>query len=211
MLSNLTNLLVFLNFVIIQFYKGSIMKKLLLILSTISISSFAMVPITTSLDPNAISAAALAASQASTYMQQISQAKTVVDQIQGLRGLQQLQSAGEGLCNLCNQTDQAQLTEYVNNINGDLCTQFSNSMQNLGAAQRGLQNISGIISSLSGANPQAAALSLAQSSATTLQSLNTTMAQMQAMQAQSMQKQLAQEKLQQTQTNEFAKNFSTGL
>jgi len=211
MLSNLTNLLVFLNFVIIQFYKGSIMKKLLLILSTISISSFAMVPITTSLDPNALSAAALAASQASTYMQQISQAKTVVDQIQGLRGLQQLQSAGEGLCNLCNQTDQAQLTEYVNNINGDLCTQFSNSMQNLGAAQRGLQNISGIISSLSGANPQAAALSLAQSSATTLQNLNTTMAQMQAMQAQSMQKNLAEEKQANMFTQTLSSNFSSGL
>lgn len=186
------------------------MKKLLLILSTISISSFAMVPITTSLDPSALEAAALAASQASTYMQQISQAKTVVDQVQGLRGLQQLQSAGTGLCNLCNKSDQAQLTEYVNNINGDLCTQFSNSMQNLGAAKQGLENISGIISALSGANPQAASLSLAQSSATTLQSLNTTMAQMSAMQAQSMQKQLATEKITTTQYNNFSTNFASG-
>ncbi len=211
MLSNLTNLLVFLNFVIIQFYKGSIMKKLLVILSTISLSSFAMVPITTSLDPSALEAAALAASQASTYMQQISQAKTVLDQVQGLKGLQQLQSAGSGLCNLCNKSDQEQLTEYVNNINGDLCTQFSNSMQNLGAAQKGLQNISGIIGALSGANPQAASLSLAQSSATTLQSLNTTMAQMQAMQAQIQQKQLAQEKQNQTYLKDFGTTFAPGL
>ena len=103
--------------------------KLIFILSTISISSFAMVPITTSMDPAALSAAALAASQASTYMQQISQAKTVVEQVQGLKGLQQLQAAGSGLCNLCNKSDQEQLTQYVDNINGDLCTQFSNSMQ----------------------------------------------------------------------------------
>ena len=187
------------------------MKKLLFILSTISLSSFAMVPITTSLDPSALEAAALAASQASTYMQQISQAKTVLDQVQGLKGLQQLQSAGSGLCNLCNKSDQEQLTEYVNNINGDLCTQFSNSMQNLGAAQQGLQNISGIIGALSGANPQAASLSLAQSSATTLQSLNTTMAQMSAMQAQSMQKNLAEEKQAKMFTQTLSPNFSSGL
>ena len=69
-------------------------------------------------------------------------------------------------------------------------------MSNMDASAKGFKNLSSIISSLSGTNPQAASLSLAQSSANTLQNVNSTLAQMQMMQAQTMQKQLAQEKLQ---------------
>lgn len=171
------------------------MKKLLLIVLTItSISSYAMVPITTSLDPNALSAAATVSANAGTYLNQIQQAQSVATQIQGLHGLQQLQTAGSGLCNLCNPTDQAQLQSYLNNINGDLCTQFSNAMSNLGSAQQSFTSLQGIIGALSATNPQAASLNLAQSSATTLTSVSNTLAQMQAMQAQNTQKQLAQEK-----------------
>lgn len=171
------------------------MKKLLLaILGIFSASSFALVPITTALDPNGMSAAATAAANAGTYLSQIQQAKTIATQVQALQGLQQLQAAGNGLCNLCNPSDQAQLQSYLNSINGDLCTQFSNAMNNAGTAQQSFSNLQGIIGALSGTNPQAASLSLAQSSATTLTSVNNTLAQMQMMQAQKAQKELAQEK-----------------
>lgn len=171
------------------------MKKfLLLILTFYSMYSFALVPITTAMDPIGMSAAATAASNAGSYLNQIQQAKTIATQIQGLQGLQQLQAAGPGLCNLCKPTDQAQLQSYMNNVNGDLCTQFSNAMSNMGSAQQSFTSLQGVIGALSGTNPQAASLSLAQSSATTLTSVNNTLAQMQAMQAQSVQKQLAQEK-----------------
>lgn len=171
------------------------MKKFLLfILAFYSLSSYALVPITTVMDPNSMSAAATAAANAGTYLTEIQQAQNVATQVQALQGLQKLQAAGSGLCNLCNPTDQAQLQSYLNSINGDLCTQFSNAMNNAGNAQQSFSNLQGIIGALSGSNPQAASLSLAQSSATTLTSVNNTMAQIQAMQAQSMQKKLAQEK-----------------
>lgn len=169
-------------------------KLVLSILLMVSISSYAMVPITTALDPNSLSAAATAASNAGTYLNQIQQAKTIVNQVQALQGLQQLQAAGSGLCNLCTPSDQAQLQSYLNNINGDLCTQFSNAMSNMGSAQQSFTSLQGIIGALSSTNPQAASISLAQSSATTLTSVNNSLAQIQAMQAQTAQKQLAQEK-----------------
>lgn len=169
-------------------------KLLIILLAGISLSSYAIVPITTSLDPNALSAAASVAANAGTYLNQIQQAQSVASQIQALHGLQQLQTAGSGLCNLCNQTDKAQLQAYLNNVNGDLCTQFSNAMSNMGSAQQSFTNLQSVIGALSGVNPQAAALNLAQSSATTLTSVNNTLAQMQALQAQAIQKQLAQEK-----------------
>lgn len=167
---------------------------LLVVLINMAAASHALVPITTSMDPNAISAAATTAANAGSYLTQIQQAQTVAEQVQSLKGLQQLQAAGDGLCNLCNQSDQAQLQAYLNNVNGDLCTQFSNAMSNMGSAQQSFTSLQGIIGALSGVNPQAASLSLAQSSATTLTSVNNTLAQMQAMQAQSIQKKLAQEK-----------------
>lgn len=169
-----------------------LINKLLIGLLTIfAVTSYALVPIETTTDPNALSAAAVAAKQASTYMQQINQAQSVAQQIKGLQGLQQLQSAGTGLCNLCNQTDQQQLTNYLNAINGDLCSQFSNAMSNMSASKTGFDNIQSIIGALSDVNPQAASLSLAQSSATTY----STLAQMQMMQAQAVQKQMAEEKI----------------
>lgn len=171
-------------------------KLLTILMFSTSITCYAFVPISTMSDPAALAAAAQAASQASTYMQQIQQATSVVDQIKGLKGLQQLKAGGEGLCQLCNKTDQKQLEKYVNSIDEDLCSQFSNAMSNMDASAKGFKNLSSIISSLSGTNPQAASLSLAQSSANTLQNVNSTLAQMQMMQAQTMQKQLAQEKLQ---------------
>lgn len=186
------------------------MKKLL-ILSLMCSSTFALVPITTSTDPNALAAAAQAVSQAGTYLQQVKQASNIVTQAQGLNGLKQLQSSGgSGLCNLCNQSDQQQLQNYVNSINEDLCSQFSNAMSNLGSAQQGFNSISGIMNALNSTNPQAASLSLATSSASTLTSVNNTLAQMQMMQAQAMQKQLAQEKIERQQAADFATNFGTG-
>lgn len=167
---------------------------LFVILINLSAASHALVPITTSMDPNALSAAATAAANAGTYLTQIQQAQTVATQVQALQGLQKLQTAGNGLCNLCNPTDQAQLQSYLNSINGDLCTQFSNAMNNASNAGQSFSNLQGVIGALSSTNPQAASIGLAQSSATTLTSVNNTMAQIQAMQAQSMQKKLAQEK-----------------
>ncbi len=171
------------------------MKQLLSgLLVALPLTSYAIVPITTSLDPNALSAAATAAANAGTYLSQIQQAQTVATQIQGLQGLQQLQTAGSGLCNLCNTSDKSQLQAYLNNVNGDLCSQFSNAMSNLNSAKQSFTSLQGIINALSGVNPQAASLSLIQSSATTLTSVSNTLAQMQAMEAQTVQKQLAQEK-----------------
>lgn len=172
------------------------MRKIFLVISILTVfNCYANVPIDTSLDTANLSAVKAAVDQAKTYAKQIQSAKTVYDQVQGLKGLQALQAGGNGVCNLCNKSTSTEIHDYVQNINGDLCSQFSNALTNLTGAQANIDSIGGIIDSISsGMSAQGASISLASSSAATLTNINSTMAQIQLLQTQSIQKKLAEEK-----------------
>ncbi len=144
----------------------------------------------------------------SSTMGKIQQTMSSVDQLKNLQGLQKLQAGGQ-LCQLCNASDSAQLQDYRNSINTDLCSQFSNAYQNLTGVTNAANSLSDIMRLLS-TDPKAAALSLQQASVSAAQTTNSTLAQIQLMQAQQMQKQLADEKQSQQIMNSMTK-VNTGL
>lgn len=129
----------------------------------------------------------------SSTMSKIQQTMSAVDQLKNLQGLQKLQAGGQ-LCQLCNASDSAQLQDYRNSINTDLCSQFSNAYQNLTGVTNAANSLSDIMRLLS-TDPKAAVLSLQQASVSAAQTTNSTLAQIQLMQAQQIQKQLADEKV----------------
>lgn len=140
-----------------------------------------------------------------TTMGQIGRTMDAAKQLQNLQGLQKLQAAGN-LCALCTQTDQAQLQNYQNSIDDDLCSQFSNAYRNLTGvtnAASSLKDIMGLLTT----NPSAALMSLQQATVAAQQTTNSTLAQMQLLQTQTMQKQLAQEKMQ----KQTAQNIATAM
>lgn len=133
-------------------------------------------------------------SQIGKYLQQLQTAQNTYQQVQALKGLQQIQAGGQGLCALCNQTDAVTLSNYVNQINNDLCSQFSNIMSNLTNSQANFSNLQQIISAFNH-NPEAASIGLQQTSTSLLSNVQSTLTQMNALQAQQIQRDLAKEKM----------------
>jgi hypothetical protein len=176
-------------------------KYLLLILATLSITSYAIVP-TTDVGPAGIRAGTETANDAATMgqyvtsvsstMNKIQQTYDVTNQMKNLQGLQKLNGGGQ-LCELCNASDSAQLSDYRNSINTDLCSQFSLAFRNLTGVTNAANSLSDIMQLLS-TDPKAAMLSLQQASVSSAQTTNSTLAQMQLLQTQMVQKQLADEK-----------------
>ncbi len=128
------------------------------------------------------------------YLSRISQATTVANQLQHLQSLQQLETAGTGLCALCTASDGQQLQTYINNVNDDLCSQFSWAMQNITGVAQNINNIDDIINEFQ-INPKAALLALQRSSIQTAASTQNTIAQIQVLLSQQGQKELAEQKL----------------
>lgn len=193
------------------------MKKYLLLLTVAISTAYAVVP-TTDVGPTGIRSSQEMTNDAATMgqyvasvgstMGKIQQTYQVAEQMKNLQGLQKLQGAG-ALCELCNATDQAQLNNYRNSINTDLCSQFSLAYQNLTGVTNAANSLSDIMRLLS-TDPKAAMLSLQQASVASQQTTNSTLAQMQLLQTQMVQKQLAEEKMGQQATAAMT-NVKTGL
>jgi hypothetical protein len=134
------------------------------------------------------------ASTIGAYLQKISQAVTVAEQINKLQGLQQLEAAGNALCDLCKPIDIQKLQIYINNINGDLCSQFSFALGNITGIAKSIQSINDVINAFA-TNPKEAGLALQRASMQTQVASQNTLAQIQLLMTQQTQKQLASEKL----------------
>ena len=140
------------------------------------------------------------------YLSRISQITTIAKQVQQLQSLQQLETTGASVCALCTPIEQQNLQSYINNINDDLCSQFSWALQNITGVAQNINNINEIISQLQ-TNPQAAALALQRSAIQTAVSTQNTMAQIQVLMAQQGQKQLAEEKMEKQNANDAYAGF----
>ena len=188
------------------------MKKLL-VLAIFAVSNvFAIVP-TTDIYQQATDSSTTGeyAAQVSGYLTQIGNTMNAAQQVQNLRGLSAVQGAGSQLCALCNKSDLASLNQYANDINGDLCSQFSNALSNITGAKQSISSLQGIMATFA-TNPKAALLALQQAAISTQTATQNTMAQMQMLQAQAQQRELAKEKLQQQNTGTaLGSGFHSGL
>ncbi len=141
------------------------------------------------------------------YLSNMSQAMSIAKQVSQLRSLQQLQSVGTQICALCSPTDKENLQNYIKNVNDDLCSQFSWSIQNITGVVQNVTNIADILLQFQ-TNPQAAALALQRSAIETAVSTQNTLAQMQVLMAQQGQKQLAERKLEKQNNTDAYNGFS---
>lgn len=187
------------------------MKKIILIGSMIIMgNAFAEVPVVDSYNvttDTTTSSAYLA--QIPGYLAQMKTAMNAAQQVQALQGLQSVQGAGSQLCALCNAQDLAKIQNYIGQVNGDLCSQFSSALSNITGAQQSITSLQGIATQLA-SNPKAAALALQQASIATQSATQNTMAQMQMLQAQAVQKQLAQDRYNQALVSSTT-NVQSGL
>ena len=140
------------------------------------------------------------------YMAKISQAITAVDQVRQLRGLQQVEAAGKAICALCTPVEEYNLQNYINNINDDLCSQFSFAMENITGLARSVNSLTDIIQ-LFQTNPKEAGLALQRAAIQTQVATQNTMTQIQMLMAQQAQKQLAEQKLEKQTTEEVYGGF----
>ena len=111
-----------------------------LCLLLIIIKCNAWVPIDSSTDPGKITAMTeynANLGRMALILGNIAQAADVADKISKINNLQSTMSSATALCNLCTKNDTAQIQNYVNNINGNLCDQFNLAYTNL----TGLYNI----------------------------------------------------------------------
>jgi hypothetical protein len=188
------------------------MKKTMILLTMLMISNvFSVVP-TTDIYQQSTDTATTAqyAGQVSAYLGQIGSTMNAAQQVQSLKGLAAVQGAGNQLCTLCNKSDIAALNQYSNDINGDLCSQFSASLSNITGAKQSITTLQGIMATFA-TNPKAAGLALQQAAVATQTATQNTMAQMQMLQAQAQQRELAKEKLQQQNTSDALSGFHSGL
>lgn len=145
------------------------------------------------------------------YLTSMSQAMTVAQQITQLQSLGQIQSMADQLCLGCATTDIQKLEDYINNVNDDLCTQFSWAIKNITGVVQNVTTIADIILAFQ-TNPEAAELALKQSAIEIAASTQNTLSQMQVLMAQEGQRVLAERKLeQQNNKNAYAGFSKSGL
>ena len=188
------------------------MKKYILFLLVLINNVFAVVPMEDvyqmGTDTTTMGSYAL---NVTTYLGKIGSTMNAAQQVANLKGLAAVQGGGTQLCALCNQSDLAKLNQYNNDINSDLCSQFSSSMSNITGAAQSISTLQGIIAAFA-INPKAAGLALQQAAIATQTATQNTLAQMQMLQAQTQQRQLAKEKLERTTTADALGNgFHSGL
>lgn len=140
------------------------------------------------------------------YLTNLSKTITAVDQVQQLHGLQQVEAVGSSLCALCSLTDQKQLQSYIDDVNNDLCSQFSWAISNITGLEQNVGTINQIIQ-LFQTNPKAAAIALQQAVVQTQVSTQNTIAQVQVLMSQQAQKQLAEQKMEKQNTNDIYAGF----
>ena len=184
------------------------MKKLLMLSSLLAGSVFAVVPTSdVYVMGQDTTTAASYASQIPGYLTQMNATMNAANQVKNLQGLAQVEGAGKALCELCNANDLQTMQTYVNNINSDLCSQFSAALSNITGTQQAISSLQGVMAAFA-SNPKAAALALQQASVATQSATQNTMAQIQMLEAQAQQRQLAQEKMAKTQQTSMQNSIS---
>ena len=149
-----------------------------------------------------ITAIADYANNIGAYVEKLSVLASQAEQIRQLHGLEQVSAAGNALCELCTPVDQKKLTTYINQVNSDLCSQFSFAMQNITGISKSFDSIREIITQFT-KNPKASGLALQQAAVQTQIASQNTLTQIQLLMAQQAQKHLAEQKLEQ-QSNKAA-------
>jgi hypothetical protein len=176
-------------------------KLLLLYVGIISLTSFSLVP---TIDQNILAQDTSTmlgyASQMGSYLDKLGQVMTAAEQIQTLKSLNQLEVTGNAICELCTNSDQQQLTNYIDQVNTDLCSQFSFALKNIAGINKSVQSIEEVIN-LFQSNPKAAGIALQKAAMTIQTTTQNTLAQMQMLMAQQAQKSLAEEKLEKQTTD----------
>lgn len=142
----------------------------------------------------------------SEYLNKVSQAMTVAEQIRNLKGLNDLTSLTDNVCELCTPIQHQKLNTYINNVNSDLCSQFKMALDNITGLSNAVHDINDIIANFR-SNPQQASLALQRAAIQTQQVTQNTLAQIQLLMAQQSQKQLAEQKLEKEDTVETYKGF----
>lgn len=149
------------------------------------------------------------AAQVPAYLSQMSSTMNAANQVQNLHGLAQVQGAGQAVCSLCNANDLASMRNYVNQVNGDLCSQFSLALTNITGTQQAITNLQQIMTTFA-TNPKEAALALQQASVATQTATQNTLAELQMLHTQAQQKNLADEKIAQTQQSTMQDSMANG-
>ena len=140
------------------------------------------------------------------YVEKLSVLATQAEQIRQLHGLEQVSAAGNALCELCTPVDQKKLTTYINQVNSDLCSQFSFAMQNITGISKSFNSLREIITQVY-KNPKSSGLALQQAAVETQMASQNTLTQIQLLRAQQAQKQLAEQKLEQQNTTAVYQGF----
>lgn len=128
-----------------------------------------------------------------TGLLKIGEAVDIAVQLRELKSLQDVANAGGAICRLCSLSEQQQLQMYINQVNDDLCSQFSVAMSSMIGVQQTIRGLQDIIKNFN-TNPKEAGLALQSASIQTQAAIQGTLAQIQVLLAQTAQKQLAQEK-----------------
>lgn len=177
-----------------------------------NMSVFAVVPTTDSFqertDTTAITTYKF---QIGSYLQRIANNMNADVQAQSLAALANMSTMSGALCTLCTPSDLAQLNQYLNQVDSDLITQFSNQISTLTGTKQSITSLQDVASTLTD-NHKVAALALQQAAIATLSLMQNTLAQMVLIQAQAEQRVIVKEKLQQVNTvNSLGSGFHSGL
>ena len=170
------------------------MKKLFIPLFISYMSAFAVVPtIDVNQEAQDTTTTLSYAAQIPGYLNQMNSAMNAAQQVSALKGLQQVSGAGQTLCQLCDAKQLNTMQNYVDQVNGDLCSQFSYAMSNITGSNKAITSLQGVMAAFA-TNPKAAALALQQASVATQSATQNTLAQIQMLEAQKSQKQLAEDR-----------------
>ncbi|HLX52362.1 MAG TPA: hypothetical protein VKR58_00375, partial [Aquella sp.] len=129
-----------------------------------------------------------------TGLLKIGEAVDIAVQLRELKSLQDVANVGGAICRLCSVSEQQELQTYINQVNDDLCSQFSTAMSSMIGVQQTIRGLQDIIKNFN-TNPKEAALALQAASIQTQAAVQGTLAQIQVLMAQTAQKRLAEEKL----------------
>ncbi len=173
------------------------MKKILICIINILISNYvlAIVPTTDVYQVSQdVKTMGLYTAQINSELLKISEAVDIATQLKELKSLQDVERAGGAICQLCSKSQQQALQIYVNQVNDDLCSQFSGAIKNMIGVQQTIKSLQDILK-IFNTNPKEAALALQAASIQTQAAIQGSLAQIQVLLAQGAQKKLAEEKL----------------
>lgn len=183
-------------------------KNLLIYYSYLSIStSYAIVPtIDVSQQAQDLQAINSYTAKITTTVAKLGQAIDIANQIRELKSLEQVQQVGGAICKLCSQSDQQKLQLYINQVNDDLCSQFSFAMENIIGLNNNIKKLQDIIL-LFNTNPKEAGLALQTAALHTQMAVQSTLTHMHALSTQQTQKHLAEEKFEKQNTDAIYMGF----